>query len=312
MSLARMEAKRALFREDAIALAELAERGWSVDEPDAAGSSLLWYAAADGRWEQARLLLALGGDPGAALEGFLTQGEPDAERARELAGRMRSVNAPLRRGRRALNLACRRGLAETIGALLEAGADANAEDAMGVTPLGELPRRFHAGAAAALLAAGARVDHVSAKGQSLAHHAVYWDAPKALEWLVASGAPMDLSNRWGETPLERAVQLGRLDCARRLIAAGADVNRPGSRGKTPLYWAVARGLEDLARELIEAGADPERKSGKNGQGRSALSLARRGRGGGSRVASASLMEARVLESVARPAEGDRGARAKSL
>lgn len=316
MSNDRAKAKKALFREDARELGRLVESGWAVDELDWAGRSLLWYAAADGRWDQAGLLLALGAEPLHALDGFMTQGDLASERLRALVGRVRSVNAILPSGRRALNWACRRGAVLMIDELLELGADPDREDSFGMSPLGDLTRRFSAPAADALRLAGAEVSGASQRGgQTLAHHAVYWDAPRALDWLLKNEAPLDSPNERNETPLERAIALGRSDCARRLIAAGADVSRVGSRGKTPLYWAIAKGREDLARALMDAGADPEQRTGKNGQGRSAIGLARQNHSGKGRALALPTMEKRALQGALSESielDSPRSSRAKSL
>jgi len=85
--------------------------------------------------------------------------------------------------------------------LLEGGADVNARDEAGLTPL-----------------------HIA--------------TTDVAELLINRGASVNARNRYGETPLHRAAYLGSSDKAKLLIEHGADVNAKDKRGNTPLHAAI--------------------------------------------------------------------------
>jgi ankyrin repeat protein len=106
-----------------------------------------------------------------------------------------------------------------IASLLKAGADPDAPNKHGETPLIEASR-----------------------------------SPKATVVLLAAGANPNAATADGWTPLHEAAPHGT-EAAAPLIAAGADPNAKNLRGETPLHIAAASrsAAVDL---LLEAGADP--------------------------------------------------------
>ena len=107
--------------------------------------------------------------------------------------------------------------------LIGAGADADAANDLGVTPLLMACRRGPGGLVARLLAAGA-------------------DANAALPS--------------GETALMAAARAGSVDAVNALLARGARVNAAeATRGQTALMWAVANRHPAVTRVLLDHGAD---------------------------------------------------------
>jgi ankyrin repeat protein len=117
---------------------------------------------------------------------------------------------------------------KTVVALLSAGADVNAANRYGVTPL------------------------------SLA--ATNASAPMVQELLKAgAGARAALPN--GQTVLMSAARTGNPEVAGMLIARGADVNaKESSLGETALMWAAAENHAGVLKVLIEHGADLNARS----------------------------------------------------
>ncbi len=111
---------------------------------------------------------------------------------------------------------------EWVQACLEAGADPNARDAVGDTPL---------------------------------HYAI--DRGEVAVLLLAAGADPNARNNRGETPLHSS-DTG-FEVVVLLLEAGADPNARDQDGETPLHYAyhhVSDDSADMERALIRAGADP--------------------------------------------------------
>ncbi len=142
-----------------------------------------------------------------------------------------------------------------VGALLDAGAQADARSPDGFTPL-QLAAYFGAPAAAALLVErGADVDAVADNPQRIAplHAAVAGRRPEVVRLLLAAGATPDARQHGGWTPLLAAAQHGHTEMAQALLDAGADPTVANDEGVRPAELARAHGHHELA-ALIEAAA----------------------------------------------------------
>ena len=126
---------------------------------------------------------------------------------------------------------CRSGTVEELSAALAAGAEVNAADQSGLTPL------------MLVVSDGGRAD---AKASVL----------------LQAGADPNLSDRSGRTALHWAVGAGQVKLARRLLAAGAEVNAFDEDGFSPLLYAARKmmsGTEATRKAmlslLLASGAD---------------------------------------------------------
>ena len=104
-----------------------------------------------------------------------------------------------------IHRAASKGDIEAIKQHLAAGADVNAKDELGETPL--------SGAA-------------------------YWGQKEVAELLIGKGADVNAKDGDGDTPLHEAALSGRKEIAELLIAKGADVNMKNDGDWTPLDWAI--------------------------------------------------------------------------
>ena len=109
-----------------------------------------------------------------------------------------------------------------ISHFADGGADVNAKDNFGETPL-----------------------HWSAREGHL----------EITQALIEAGADVNTKDNDGDTPLHSSAMNGHLEVARDLIKAGADVNAKTGAGHTPLYMCAQEGHLEVARVLIKAGSN---------------------------------------------------------
>jgi ankyrin repeat protein len=225
----------------------LLEKGADVNARDKDGNTVLMRAAGSRRsWREDRepmfdMLLAAGADP-------------------------KPANT---RGVTALMLAAQEGNPGVLG-LLERKVRVDARDSGGNTALLYATRMFvgHGQRAAgrALLAAGADVNAANLDGETPLIRAATQYEEECAEILLERGANVNSRTQQGRTPLIAAID-GPKDfdntnhlvyspkIARLLIARGADVNARDAAGRTPLLLAVMRGHADIIPVLLEHKAD---------------------------------------------------------
>jgi ankyrin repeat protein len=144
--------------------------------------------------------------------------------------------------------------------LLESGADANAENRRGATPLhyvcdprpmsgGTWDPRKQADIIVLLVQHGAKLQHVDRGGASALHRAVRARSPAAVRQLLKAGARVDLRlNKGGSTPLHLAVQSTgaggtagawseQLEIIEMLLQHRADPGAPDGRGRSAIHRA---------------------------------------------------------------------------
>jgi ankyrin repeat protein len=140
--------------------------------------------------------------------------------------------------------------------LIRAGADVNAAQGDGTTPLHWATYKIDAALAKLLLEHGAKPDVVNNYGSSPLAEAVKTGATGLVELLLDAGADAEAPNQDGQTALMLAARAGALDVAELLVRHGADVNaREAWRGQTALMWAADANFPELAEFLLANGAD---------------------------------------------------------
>lgn len=112
---------------------------------------------------------------------------------------------------------------EAIAVLCELGADVNARDREGWTPLLRAAAAGHHNAARMLLARGANPSCVDQLGHTALHLAVMSGAATCVAELAVGEACAKKDNN-GETPLHKAARYGFEECAQVLLDKGADIN----------------------------------------------------------------------------------------
>lgn len=143
-----------------------------------------------------------------------------------------------------------------VSGLIEGGADLNAPDAEGWTPLGRAIVGGNPGICEALLQAGANASASSPEGTPLylAARAGMLDVVAAL--LLNRGVEINASDGTGATALHAAAAMGHTAIIESLLGAGADANARTRAGLTPLDLALLMQRTQAAAQLnqMEAGA----------------------------------------------------------
>jgi ankyrin repeat protein len=244
----------------------LLKAGANPDAKTSEGHTPLMAAAAVRKLEMVRVLLEVGADVNARSENGVTallqvlrresvpatfHPSPSSEVIRVLIAYGADVNVScqgqacggnLSVGETALLLAVRFRDAESVGLLLEAGADTEVRDARGRT---------------ALLWAGIREDGCSRE----------YASPEIIRLVVEAGADVNVqavyrgneamfvcedSRHISDTPLLQAVRRGDVETVRLLVQHGADLSLKNADGWTALDFAVQTQQEEIIEVLLEA------------------------------------------------------------
>ena len=159
----------------------------------------------------------------------------------------------------ALMIAVYVGATDSAAALVELGADIDAKNDYGDTPL-----HFAAwGDSVSVLEwlvelgvdIGARDDH----GDTPLHFAAWADSVSALEWLVLGGADIDAKNNIDATPLHFAALADSVSALEWLVLGGADIDAKNNIGATPLHYAASANSVSALEWLVVRGADIDAK-----------------------------------------------------
>lgn len=156
-------------------------------------------------------------------------------------------------GNTALHLAARRGAADELHLLIEAGADVAAINERHVTPLHMAAHRPTA--AANLLDADAPVNALDDANRSPLHWAANVGNAQVVATLLDHDADVTLRDRNDQTALHLAAQQGSVECIAALLDHGADVNASARYNTTPLHLAALKNNAAAVKLLLERGAN---------------------------------------------------------
>ncbi len=138
-----------------------------------------------------------------------------------------------------LQAAAAAGNVEVVKLLVKAGANQNAARGGGRSALFEASMRGHAGIVRTLLQAGTDVEAATIGSR-------FHSFPADSSYIVDAD---------GVTPLIAAAENGHFEVLRLLVDAGGDVRRTDSTGFTALMGAARAGHAGMAKFLVERGAD---------------------------------------------------------
>ncbi len=158
----------------------------------------------------------------------------------------------LSNGEDALLEAARKNDLGKVKYLVENGANVNAKDNDGWTPLHWAASKNNLDMVKYLVETG-KAD-VNAK-TSYGTTPLYWAAEKnnldMVKYLVENGANVNAKASYGTTPLHKATLNNNLEMVKYLVETGkADVNAKDNNGETPLHWAACNNYLEMVKYLV--------------------------------------------------------------
>ncbi|KAI9858786.1 MAG: hypothetical protein M1813_007253 [Trichoglossum hirsutum] len=165
-------------------------------------------------------------------------------------------------GSGALEEASLKGQKDTVGVLLDLGADVGAKGGKGgKTALHEAARNGHEAVVRLLLDKGTDLE---VKDSTYNQTPLSWAAERGHEAVVRllldKGAELETKDStYGRTPLSWVAEKGHEAVARLLLDKGVDVETRSKSDLTPLSWAAKNGREAVAQLLLDKGVNLEAK-----------------------------------------------------
>lgn len=145
---------------------------------------------------------------GRRSRGQITEKFTEGESFKRICGE-NVIESPSRKTTQLLVEAVQRGAAETVAALIDAGADINARTPNGRTPLMFAAVTGNVRIVEMLLKSGADVNAQALDGSTALIKACLWGHADTVEQLLAYGADRELESDDGWTPVSIAVQQGQ-------------------------------------------------------------------------------------------------------
>ena len=185
----------------------------------------------------------------AALCGFLNMVEDLAKSYPD------DVNTRGRDGRTPLHAALRNGHSDVALALLEKGANPNAQDDGGEAPLHIASRLGDTEAMEVLFNHQAELDAKNKKNENPLSLASSIGRMEAVELLLRRRPDLvKKQDALKRTALHVAAIRGQKPIAQLLLDKGADIDAEDEKRRTPLHLAADQGKDDIARLLLQRGA----------------------------------------------------------
>lgn len=151
------------------------------------------------------------------------------------------------------------GNSRNLSALLGAGASANETTPEKSSALHEAAIAKQSEIVQVLLQHGANVQARDAYGMTPLMRAISTGDEGIVQTLLKADSPLDAADSTGRLPLMLAAHVGDLRIVSDLVNHGAFINPQDEAGKTALHYAAANGNEEVIRVLLDKNADINRQ-----------------------------------------------------
>lgn len=178
--------------------------------------------------------------------------------------------ATLLNSRTELSETAARGDIAGVQKLVSQGANINATDSDGQTPLMNAIRKKQTQTAIALVNMGAKIDIQDMNGYSALSHAISYGNRGMVVFLLGKGADLKLKDNYDSSYLHIAAGYDQPEICKILLQNKMDINAKNSEGDTPLHVALSYRMYGTARFLVDSGADI---NARNNYGSTALHYA---------------------------------------
>ncbi|CAF2413013.1 unnamed protein product [Rotaria sp. Silwood2] len=142
------------------------------------------------------------------------------------------------------------GSVDGIRCWLREGADINAPDAYGYTPLMNAAMLGRLDVVKALIEYGADIQRKGQFGYTALHAAAQSGHLEVVQALVKYGASVNCKNDDGDIPLILAVRGTHAEIIDYLLKAGSDIHQNGWLGQSAVHTAIANGDQATADTLL--------------------------------------------------------------
>jgi len=157
----------------------------------------------------------------------------------------------------------KRGRSREALALLLQGANLEARDRFGNTPLLLAARTARYKLVKELIELGANINHQNLIGSTAILRAATANRTKNVAILMGAGAEFNLRNNKGLTPLAAAAFNGDEDSVQLFLDNGANPDVWDNSQKTAIVYAAAKGFVKIVDSLLETGIDINQRYGND-------------------------------------------------
>lgn len=154
-----------------------------------------------------------------------------------------------------LTVAAIHGCVDVLFDLGRKGANVEARDPAGRTPVSWAAGEGHLRAIRWLVASGVDFEALDTRGRTSLFHAARNGHSDVVDTLATLGSNIDGTDDEGSTPLIQSAANGHADVVRLLLEKGANFGQVDSEGRTALWWAESKGHMEIAEILRSYGDD---------------------------------------------------------
>lgn len=255
--------------------------GSDINEIDSKGWTPIFYAAQEGQYDTCRFLITCGArtaqkDVNGWTPVYVAAVNNRADLLELFFKNGASIDSTDRHHIRSpLQWAAVHGNISACSVLLQRGANVEAKDKEGLTPLLISAQHGHSDLTRLFCIKGAKIDATDEEGRTPLYWSVRNNHPDCVTVLLSAGANVNVSDMNGVPLIFTAVKYGSIELVELLIIQGATKTKLDKCNNNLLHIAVERGDKSMVEHLIAKGIST---LSKNSQGMTPLDVAReRGR-----------------------------------